>query len=250
MEIWERPCAPVSLSAPSLRNAFLILCSWAGRRSRWPLRSRFRSAWPPQSIEEWPIDSFVRFFASWLAKPFHHFRLGVLLVLIFAVNLRLLPTSGTGGVAHLVLPCVTLAFLIGAGLVRIVRAAMLESLTSEFIQVARAKGLPEHQVVWRHALLKCAVADGDVSWADADLDYRGGGGGGDRVCMARSRPPGVRCGHPGVITLSPKAWCSCGSRSSCSSILSSTVRVRCWTLGCERASEAQQTGGWRDPHDA
>ena len=97
-----------------------------------------------------PIDSFVRFFAL-VGQAIPSFWLGVLLVLIFAVNLRLLPTSGTGGVAHLVLPCVTLAFLIGAGLVRIVRAAMLESLTSEFIQVARAKGLPEHQVIWRHA---------------------------------------------------------------------------------------------------
>jgi len=97
-----------------------------------------------------PTDSFARIFAL-VGQAIPSFWLGVLLVLFFAVNLRLLPTSGTGGVAHLVLPCVTLAFLISAGLVRIVRAAMLEALTSEFIQVARAKGLPERVVIWRHA---------------------------------------------------------------------------------------------------
>jgi peptide/nickel transport system permease protein len=77
---------------------------------------------------------------------------GLIAIDIFAVLLRWLPTSGIGGWQHLVLPSVTTAWFITAGLVRLLRSSMLEALGSEYITVARAKGLSEGAVILRHAL--------------------------------------------------------------------------------------------------
>jgi peptide/nickel transport system permease protein/oligopeptide transport system permease protein len=75
-----------------------------------------------------------------------------LLILLFAVALRWLPPSGSGGLAALVLPAVTLGMRSVAVLARMTRGAMREALASDFIRTARAKGLPEAVVVVRHGL--------------------------------------------------------------------------------------------------
>jgi ABC-type dipeptide/oligopeptide/nickel transport system permease component len=79
------------------------------------------------------------------------FWLGLMLVLLFAVHWPLLPVSGYGDYSHLILPAVTLALPTLGRMARLVRAGMLEVLSSDFIRTARAKGLPERQVLLRHA---------------------------------------------------------------------------------------------------
>jgi peptide/nickel transport system permease protein len=88
---------------------------------------------------------------------FPNFALGPILILFFSIELGWLPVSGagTGGLgllAHLVLPAVTLGLSLAAVLTRMVRTALLEELGADYIRTARAKGLTEARVVFRHAL--------------------------------------------------------------------------------------------------
>jgi ABC-type dipeptide/oligopeptide/nickel transport system permease component len=80
------------------------------------------------------------------------FALGPLLVLLFAVQLGIAPVSGAGGLDRLVLPAVTLAAGLSAILTRIVRSSVLEELGEDYVRTARAKGLPESKVVYKHVL--------------------------------------------------------------------------------------------------
>lgn len=80
------------------------------------------------------------------------FWLGIILIVVFAVKLQWLPASGSEGPLHFVLPVVTLGVAEAAGLARIVRSSMLESLGADYIRTARSKGLMEKVVVLRHAL--------------------------------------------------------------------------------------------------
>jgi len=83
---------------------------------------------------------------------FPNFALGPILILFFSIYLGLLPVSGSGSLAHLVLPAVTMGGSLAAILTRMVRTSMLEELGQDYIRTARAKGLPERTVVYRHAL--------------------------------------------------------------------------------------------------
>lgn len=85
------------------------------------------------------------------------FFLGLMLILIFAVNLGWLPTSQRGGWEHYILPMVTLGWLPAAGVLRLVRSSMLETLDSEYIKLARAKGVAEWKVIWKHAFKNAAI---------------------------------------------------------------------------------------------
>jgi peptide/nickel transport system permease protein len=85
------------------------------------------------------------------------FWLALLLVVIFSVQLELLPTSGYGEtflehIEGLTLPAIAIGLALSPVLLRLLRAAMIETLQSEFIEAARARGLAESRVVWRHAL--------------------------------------------------------------------------------------------------
>jgi len=96
-------------------------------------------------------------FASLVGLSFPNFALGPILILVFAIGLGLLPVSGSGvgGVdflRHLVLPAITLGSGLAAILTRMVRTSMLEELGQDYIRTARAKGLSENVVVYRHAL--------------------------------------------------------------------------------------------------
>ena len=85
------------------------------------------------------------------------FLVGLFLILIFAYQLRLLPSSGYASPLHLILPATALAFEGLAISVRTMRNSMLEVLGSDFIRTLRAKGLPERLVIWRHALKNSLV---------------------------------------------------------------------------------------------
>jgi peptide/nickel transport system permease protein len=86
-----------------------------------------------------------------------NFWLGIMLILLFGVALRWLPTSGFESWWHLVLPAVTLASFPTALVARLTRSSMLEILGRDYIRTGRAKGLAEHAVVLRHALRNAAV---------------------------------------------------------------------------------------------
>jgi len=80
------------------------------------------------------------------------FWLGIMMILIFSVRFELLPTSGRGGLAHLVLPALTLGLYSTARVTRLVRAGMLDVIGQDYIRTAWAKGLPDRRVIFKHAL--------------------------------------------------------------------------------------------------
>ncbi len=86
-----------------------------------------------------------------------NFALGPMLILLFSIEIGWLPVSGRGGWAHLVLPAVTLGAALAAILTRMVRAAMIEELSSDYVRTARAKGLSERAVLFRHAFPNALV---------------------------------------------------------------------------------------------
>ncbi len=102
-------------------------------------------------------DDRLLSFVSLLGLSFPNFALGPVLILFFAIYLGLLPVSGSGTWMHLVLPAVTLGGALAAILTRMVRTAMLEELGQDYIRTARAKGLPESTVVYKHALRNALI---------------------------------------------------------------------------------------------
>lgn len=85
------------------------------------------------------------------------FWVGVMAILLFAVQLRWLPAAGAATWQHYVLPTFTLALFLLGGIVRVTRISMLEVLGANYVRTARAKGLAEKRVIWRHALRNAAV---------------------------------------------------------------------------------------------
>ena len=85
------------------------------------------------------------------------FWLGLVLILVFSIWLRWLPTSGTGDWRHIVMPAVALGWYFAASLLRLTRSSMLEVLRSEYIKLARLKGLPEYVVIAVHAFKNALV---------------------------------------------------------------------------------------------
>jgi ABC-type dipeptide/oligopeptide/nickel transport system permease component len=94
---------------------------------------------------------------AYLGVSFPVYWVGLLLILLFAVQLRWLPPSGSAGLAFLVLPALTLGMRSVAVLARMTRAALQEALQSDFIRTARAKGLREAPVVLRHGLRNALI---------------------------------------------------------------------------------------------
>jgi ABC-type dipeptide/oligopeptide/nickel transport system permease component len=88
---------------------------------------------------------------------FPNFALGPVLILLFSIELGLLPVSGRGGPLYYVLPAATLGAALAAILTRMVRGAMLEELSSDYVRTARAKGLPTHVVLFRHAFRNALI---------------------------------------------------------------------------------------------
>src|ERR1700730_3695023 len=94
---------------------------------------------------------------SLFGLSFPNFALGPILILFFAIRLGWLPVSGSGTLAHLVLPAVTMGGALAAILTRMVRTSMLEELGQDYIRTARAKGLSERTVVYGHALRNAMI---------------------------------------------------------------------------------------------
>jgi ABC-type dipeptide/oligopeptide/nickel transport system permease component len=94
---------------------------------------------------------------SLFGLSFPNFALGPILILIFSIKVGWLPVSGAGTFANLVLPAVTMGSALAAILTRMVRTSMLEELSQDYVRTARAKGLGETTVVYRHALRNAMV---------------------------------------------------------------------------------------------
>jgi peptide/nickel transport system permease protein len=82
---------------------------------------------------------------------------GILAILVFGVWLRWLPIYGAGGWKHFILPAITLGWFNSAGILRLLRSGMLDVLSSEYVKTARAKGLAERVVLWKHGLRNAAL---------------------------------------------------------------------------------------------
>jgi ABC-type dipeptide/oligopeptide/nickel transport system permease component len=134
--VWERLPATIELA---LAGTFLtiIIGIPAGVLAAWKRNSFY--------------DSFFMFLTM-VGQSVPIFWLGIMLILFFSVNLRLLPTSGRGSLAQLIMPSVTLATFFMALVARLTRSSVLEILGQPYVQTARAKGLSEYLVMGRHVL--------------------------------------------------------------------------------------------------
>ncbi len=111
------------------------------------LAATYRDSW-------W--DNLVKFVAV-LGQSLPGFWVAIMAVLLFSVYLRWLPVAGMAGWKNYVLPLSTMIFFMMPGMMRLVRSTMLDVLDSEYIKLARIKGLPERTVIWKHALRNALI---------------------------------------------------------------------------------------------
>jgi peptide/nickel transport system permease protein len=104
-----------------------------------------------------PLDVVGKIIAL-LGQSAPPFWLGLMFMWIFAVKFDLVPTSGKAGISTYILPSAALGLFWVAALMRLVRSALLDELDSEYVKLARIKGLPEWKVIWKHVLRNAAIA--------------------------------------------------------------------------------------------
>ena len=114
------------------------------------------------------LDSFGKTIAL-LGQSLPHFWIGIVLVWVFGVELRLLPSSGADTWRHYILPAIVIGWFQVAALMRLLRSAMLEALDSEYVQLARVKGVRTRAIVWKHCLRNAAIPP--VTYAGIMLGY-------------------------------------------------------------------------------
>jgi len=102
------------------------------------------------------LDSLGKTIAL-LGQAIPPFWVGMMLILVFAVHLNILPTSGRGNWQQIIMPAITIGWFFTASVMRLTRSSMLEVLRSEYIKLARIKGLSELFVVGKHALRNAAI---------------------------------------------------------------------------------------------
>ena len=110
----------------------------------------------PRSSVTPPLDYIGKVIAL-IGQSMPSFWLGIVLIWIFAVTLGWLPASGTGSFRHFILPAVALGWYQVAAVMRLVRSAMLDVLDSEYVKLARIKGVAERSVIWKHCLRNAAI---------------------------------------------------------------------------------------------
>ena len=118
------------------------------------------------------IDRFS-LFLSVAGQAMPSFWFGLILVVVFSIKLRWLPASGASTPAHFILPTIVLGYYAMPAIMRLTRAGMLEVLSSDYIRTARAKGAPEHVVLFKHALRNAIIPV--VSLAAVQMGFMLGG---------------------------------------------------------------------------
>ncbi len=103
------------------------------------------------------LVDYIATVVALLGQSMPTFWLGIMLILLFSVQLNVLPSSGRGGWQHILLPAVTLGLFTTARITRLTRSGMLEVLNQDYIRTARAKGVANPPVVWKHALKNAAI---------------------------------------------------------------------------------------------
>jgi peptide/nickel transport system permease protein len=103
------------------------------------------------------VDRIARFVAV-LGQSAPSFWVGLLLIFVLAITLDLLPPGGYGGLDHLVLPAVTVAWAAIAGLTRLLRSSMIEVLETDYVKLHRLKGVPEREILWKHGLRNAGLS--------------------------------------------------------------------------------------------
>jgi peptide/nickel transport system permease protein len=101
-------------------------------------------------------DNIVKAFAI-LGQSMPAFWLGIMLIQIFSVLLGWLPSGGSNGFRYWILPAITIGYHSTAGLLRLTRSAMLDVLNSDYVRLAKIKGVPNRLVIWKHALRNALI---------------------------------------------------------------------------------------------
>jgi peptide/nickel transport system permease protein len=86
-----------------------------------------------------------------------NFFFALILVMIFSITLRWLPVSGSSTWRHFIMPTIALGYYVAPAFMRLIRAGMIEVLSSDYIRTARAKGLPAYKIIFKHALRNAVV---------------------------------------------------------------------------------------------
>jgi peptide/nickel transport system permease protein len=102
------------------------------------------------------VDTLANLIAV-LGQSLPQFWVGIVLIQVFAVHLRWLPVAGNSSLWHYILPDFTLGWFLVAGIMRLLRSSMLDVLDSEFVKLARIKGVSGWSVVWKHALKNAVI---------------------------------------------------------------------------------------------
>lgn len=104
-----------------------------------------------------------------LGQSLPHFWIGIILMWFFAVRLRWLPTSGYGTWRHFVMPTIVVGWFQVSALMRLMRSGMLEALDSEYVQLARVKGVSKAKIIWKHCFRNASIAP--LTYAGIMLSY-------------------------------------------------------------------------------
>ena len=139
--VLERLPATIQLACAALSFSILIAVPFG------ILSAVYRGSW---------IDTLGKGFAM-LGQAMPNFWVGLLLILIFAIQLNWLPAFGHGGLAHIIMPAIALGWYPVAAQTRIVRSAMLDVLDSDYIRMGRAVGAPERVLIWKYAFRNAAI---------------------------------------------------------------------------------------------
>lgn len=125
------------------------------------------------AVKRWSFWDYLGMIISQLGLAIPSFWLGIMLLLLFAVIIPIFPLFGSGTIRHLLLPAVALGFARAAVLLRLTRASMIEELSKEYVVTARAKGLTENMVKFKHTLRNALLPV--VTVAGIQLGYMLGG---------------------------------------------------------------------------
>ena len=112
--------------------------------------------WSGRHRSKWQDYAGMTIAVSGISMP--SFWIGFMLIIIFSVKLRLLPTTGADGLKSLILPAFTLGTSVAAVVARFTRSSLIEVLKEDYIRTARAKGLKEKTVVWAHAFRNSMIS--------------------------------------------------------------------------------------------
>lgn len=104
------------------------------------------------AVKRWSFWDYFGLILSQIGMAVPNFWLGIILLLLFAVRIPLFPLFGSDTLAHMILPALSLGFARAAIILRLARASMVEELSKEYVITARAKGLTDRMVKYKHAL--------------------------------------------------------------------------------------------------